>query len=146
MIMRENYVQKIMAFADTPFVKVITGVRRSGKSTIMQMIMERLAEQGIAAEQIVSFRFDSMEYENMTAKEMFEEIKGKLSSDEKTYIFFACINNHHILSCFYSSACGVKVPTALSRSQTPESSAIICAPFSLSGERTRARVPMRSMK
>ena len=63
MIMRENYVQKIMAFADTPFVKVITGVRRSGKSTIMQMIMERLAEQGIAAEQIVSFRFDSMEYE-----------------------------------------------------------------------------------
>ena len=87
MIMRENYVQKIMAFTDTPFVKVITGVRRSGKSTIMQMIMERLTEQGIAAEQIVSFRFDSMEYEGFTAKQLYELIKIKLYSKGKTYLF-----------------------------------------------------------
>ena len=70
MIFRENYVKKIMAFTDTPFVKVLTGVRRCGKSTIMQMIMDELRAKGIPEERIVSYRFDSMEYEGMTAKQL----------------------------------------------------------------------------
>ena len=53
MIFRENYVKKIMAFTDTPFVKVLTGVRRCGKSTIMQMIMDELRKKGISDERIV---------------------------------------------------------------------------------------------
>ena len=87
MIFRENYVNKIMAFTDTPFVKVITGIRRSGKSTIMQMIMEELKKKGISEEQIVSMRFDSMEYEDMTAKQLYETLKSRLSCTEKTYLF-----------------------------------------------------------
>ena len=87
MIFRENYVKKIMAFTDTPFVKVLTGVRRCGKSTIMQMIMDELRKRGIPEERIVSFRFDSMEYEGMTAKQLYEMLKTKLSATEKTYLF-----------------------------------------------------------
>ncbi len=87
MIFRENYVKKIMAFTDTPFVKVITGVRRSGKSTIMQMIMEELRRKGIPEERIISLRFDSMEYEGMTAKALYEMLKAKLSDTAKTYLF-----------------------------------------------------------
>lgn len=87
MIFRENYVKKIMAFTDTPFVKVLTGVRRSGKSTIMQMIMDELRKRDIPEERIVSYRFDSMEYEDMTAKQLYEMIKMKLSDTEKTYLF-----------------------------------------------------------
>lgn len=87
MIFRENYVNKIMAFTDTPFVKVITGVRRCGKSTIMQMIMDELRKKGISDEQIVSLRFDSMEYDGMTAKQLYEMLKGKLLETEKTYLF-----------------------------------------------------------
>ncbi len=87
MIFRENYVKKIMAFTDTPFVKVLTGVRRSGKSTIMQMIMDELRGRGIREERIVSYRFDSMEYEGMTAKQLYEMIKTKLSDRDKTYLF-----------------------------------------------------------
>jgi predicted AAA+ superfamily ATPase len=87
MIFRENYVKKIMAFTDTPFVKVLTGVRRSGKSTIMQMIMNDLRIRGIPEERIVSYRFDSMEYEGMTAKQLYEMLKAKLSDEEKTYLF-----------------------------------------------------------
>ena len=87
MIFRENYVNKIMAFTDTPFVKILTGVRRCGKSTIMQMIMEELHKRGIKNERIISLRFDSMEYEGMTAKELYELLKTKLSKDEKTYLF-----------------------------------------------------------
>lgn len=87
MIFRENYVKKIMAFTDTPFVKVLTGVRRCGKSTIMQMIMDELRGRGVSDEKIVSYRFDSMEYEGMTAKQLYEMLKTKLSNTEKTYLF-----------------------------------------------------------
>ena len=87
MIFRENYVNKIMAFTDTPFVKILTGVRRCGKSTIMQMIMDELLKRGIAEKRIISLRFDSMEYEGMTAKELYEMLKTKLSDNEKTYLF-----------------------------------------------------------
>lgn len=82
------YVEKIMAYVDTPFVKVLTGVRRCGKSTILKMIMEKLHnEKGISKEQIISYRFDSMEYEDMTAKQMYEELKSRLCKNGRTYLF-----------------------------------------------------------
>lgn len=88
MINRPHYVNKIMSYTDTPFVKVLTGVRRCGKSTILKMIMEKLQnEHNIPAEHIVSMRFDSMEYEDMTAKEMFSALKAKLNPNGKTYFF-----------------------------------------------------------
>lgn len=88
MIDRPMYVEKIMRYVDTPFVKVLTGVRRCGKSTILNMIMERLRNEcGIPDDRIVSCRFDSMEYEDMTAKEMYQELKGRLSESGKTYLF-----------------------------------------------------------
>lgn len=88
MIYRPMYVDKIMAYTDTPFVKILTGVRRCGKSTILKMIMDKLrSERGVPEEQIISYRFDSMEYEDMTAKQMYEELKGKICSNGKTYFF-----------------------------------------------------------
>jgi len=88
MIYRPLYVDKIMAYVDTPFVKIITGVRRCGKSTILKMIMEKLhKERGIPMEQIISYRFDSMEYEDMTAKQMYQELKSRLYPNGKTYFF-----------------------------------------------------------
>lgn len=88
MINRPLYTEKIMAYADMPFVKVLTGVRRCGKSTILKMIMEKLQrEHAVPAGQIVSMRFDSMEYEDMTAKQMFEAAKARLSKNKKTYFF-----------------------------------------------------------
>ena len=88
MIYRPLYVDKIMAYVDTPFVKILTGVRRCGKSTILKMIMEKLhKERGVPMEQIVSYRFDSMEYEDMTAKQMYQELKSRLCPDGKTYFF-----------------------------------------------------------
>ena len=77
-----------MTYVDTPFVKVLTGIRRSGKSTIMKMIMDKLEnERHIPKENIISMRFDSMEYEDMTAKQMFETIKAGLSAQGRTYLF-----------------------------------------------------------
>lgn len=85
---RPMYIDKIMAYVDAPFVKVLTGVRRCGKSTILKMIMENLQkEKGIQKECIISYRFDSMEYEDMTTKQLFMELKGRLSTTGKTYLF-----------------------------------------------------------
>ena len=88
MIPRPQYVDKIMAYTDTPFVKILTGVRRSGKSTILKMIMEQLStHRGIPKDRILSYRVDSMEYEDMTAKQIYNDLKSRLSSDGKTYLF-----------------------------------------------------------
>lgn len=88
MIYRPMYVDKIMAYVDTPFVKILTGVRRCGKSTILRMIIEKLkTERNILEERIVSCRFDSMEFDDMTSKQMYEYLKEKLVIGEKTYLF-----------------------------------------------------------
>lgn len=87
MIYRPSYVDKIMAYVDTPFVKILTGVRRCGKSTILKMIMSKLRECGIPESRIVSYCFDSMEYEDMTAKQMYSELKSCVSPEGKTYFF-----------------------------------------------------------
>ncbi len=88
MIYRPMYVDKIMAYVDTPFVKILTGVRRCGKSTILKMIMEKLkTERNAPVERIISCRFDSMEYEDMTAKQIYAQLKEQLSPDGKTYLF-----------------------------------------------------------
>lgn len=88
MLLRPLYLDKIMKYVDTPFVKVITGIRRSGKSTILKMIIQKLVEEkGIAQEQIVTYRFDSMEYESMNAKEMYDMLKSNLQEGRKTYFF-----------------------------------------------------------
>ena len=88
MIDRPLYMDKIMAYVDTPFVKILTGVRRCGKSTILKMIMERLkTERNIPEDRIISCRFDSMEYEDMTAKQIYTLLKNQISATEKTYLF-----------------------------------------------------------
>ena len=88
MIDRPFYVDKIMAYADTPFVKILTGVRRCGKTTILKMIMERLkSERGIPEERIINCRYDSMEFEDMTAKQIYAQLKGRLCPNGKTYLF-----------------------------------------------------------
>ena len=88
MIDRPLYLNKIMPYVDTPFVKILTGVRRCGKSTILKMIIKKLKEErNIVDEQILNYRFDSMEYEDMTTKELYLELKSKILQNKKTYLF-----------------------------------------------------------
>ena len=87
MIDRPAYIEKIMAYVDTPFVKILSGVRRCGKSTILKMTAEKLRERGIPDTRILSYNLDSLQYEGMTAKMLYDEVKGKLPSEGKTYLF-----------------------------------------------------------
>lgn len=88
LIDRPQYVDKILAYKDKPFVKVLTGVRRCGKSTILKLIVQKLQQTyHVSDTRIVFMRFDSMEYEFMTAKDMYSSIISKLNPAEKTYLF-----------------------------------------------------------
>lgn len=88
MIERPLNLDKIMPFVDTPFVKILTGVRRCGKSTILKMIIKKLREEKhVDDEQILNYRFDSMEYGDMTTKELYLELKSKIIQSKKTYLF-----------------------------------------------------------
>lgn len=87
MIPRSTYIAKILPYVDAPFVKVLTGVRRCGKSTIMRMIMDELRSCG--KKPIVHYRFDSMENDGITdAKTLYTVIKKQLPKTGKLYVFF----------------------------------------------------------
>lgn len=61
-IKRTNYLDKLIAFKDKKLIKVITGIRRCGKSTLMEIFQSYLHEQGITQEQIVSLNFEDYDY------------------------------------------------------------------------------------
>ena len=87
MFARPTYVNVIMRFADAPMIKVLTGIRRSGKSTILLMLIEELKKRGVPSEHILSYRFDSMKYDGLTAKALYEMLLSSLTHGQKTYIF-----------------------------------------------------------
>ncbi|MDO4555032.1 MAG: ATP-binding protein [Lachnospiraceae bacterium] len=87
MVKRQKYIDGIMKYVNAPFVKILTGIRRCGKSTIMQMIQDELRQEGIREEQIIKYNFDLMKYVDMTAKELYSELKNKINSGKKTYLF-----------------------------------------------------------
>ncbi len=88
MIDRPLYTNRIMQYVDMPLVKILTGVRRCGKSSLLKLVQERLIrEHGVSRDQIYSYRFDSMEYLDITAKEMYVELKNCIHPEKKTYFF-----------------------------------------------------------
>lgn len=87
MFNRPTYVNAIMKFVDAPLVKVLTGIRRSGKSTILLMLIEELRKRGIPPECILSYRFDSMKYDGLSARALYEMLLSALVSGKRTYIF-----------------------------------------------------------
>lgn len=77
-----------MPFVNTPFIKILTGIRRCGKSTIMKMLINELKKSGIQDNQILTYNFDSLQYEELkTAQALYAHLKQKLYPTGKTYLF-----------------------------------------------------------
>jgi predicted AAA+ superfamily ATPase len=88
MIPRPSYIDKVMTYTDMPFVKVLSGVRRCGKSTILKMIAEELRSRGVADDKIIAYNFDSLQHEDIkTAKLLYEDVKQRLTPNGKVYLF-----------------------------------------------------------
>jgi len=88
MINREDYLAKIRPFINKDLVKVLTGIHRSGKSTLLKLIQQELISSGVLDHQIYSINFESMAYKNRDINSIYEELK-RFASDQnsKLYIF-----------------------------------------------------------
>ena len=88
MIIRKNYLDKLISWKEHDIIKVITGIRRSGKSTLLKQFQDYLKDNGIMDEQIISINFEDLRYENLlNYKALYEYIDGKIISGQKMYIF-----------------------------------------------------------
>jgi len=87
MIKRDLYLNQLSAYIDKPFIKVITGIRRSGKSAILMLIREELLMRGIPEKQIIYLNFESLEYSDIDEAEiLYKYIKGKITEKKRYYI------------------------------------------------------------
>lgn len=85
---RDNYLNKLIAFQDTEPVKVVTGIRRCGKSSLLKLMASHLKEQGIQEEQIVEMNFESHAFKRMTADEFYNYVKERVLPQKRMYFFF----------------------------------------------------------
>ncbi|MCM1387828.1 MAG: ATP-binding protein [Bacillus sp. (in: Bacteria)] len=89
MIIRENILKKIRPFYDNELIKVLIGLRRSGKSVILQQIMDELMENGVQASQIIYMNFEDFQYSSITnAEQLYRYICDKRKNEKKYYMFF----------------------------------------------------------
>ena len=87
MINRPNYLQQLKPFIDTPLIKVITGIRRSGKSTVMKLLHAELISQGIDEQNIIHINFESFAFsEYKTAEKLYALVKEKIQTTQKYYL------------------------------------------------------------
>lgn len=85
---RDLYLNKMIAFQDTDSVKVVTGIRRCGKSSLLKLMAEHLKEKGIADGQILEMNFESYAFKSMTSDDFYEYVKQHINPDKRMYLFF----------------------------------------------------------
>lgn len=85
---RDLYLNKMIAFQDTEPVKVVTGIRRCGKSSLLKLMTLHLKESGITEEQILEMNFESHAFKSMTNDDFYEYVKQHIVPDKRMYLFF----------------------------------------------------------
>ncbi|MBQ7300440.1 MAG: ATP-binding protein [Clostridia bacterium] len=85
---RDLYLNRLIAFRDTEPVKIITGIRRCGKSSLMKLMAQYLRNDGVENRQIIEANFESMEFRNMDVQTFYEWVKVRLPQDKRAYLFF----------------------------------------------------------
>lgn len=93
-IERKEYLNKLIAWKDKKIIKIVTGVRRCGKSMLLEIYQNYLKEHGIEAEQIIAINFEDLDYEELTDyKKLYNYLKTHLMENKMTYIFLDEIQN-----------------------------------------------------
>lgn len=94
MIIRQKYLDKLMAFQDTDLVKVVTGIRRCGKSTLLDMMREHLAQQGVPENRLLTFKMESMEFAGISDyRALYDLVVNRIAGQPHTYLFFDELQN-----------------------------------------------------
>ena len=85
---RDHYLRKLIGFKDTEPVKVITGIRRCGKSSLLRLMMRYLRDNGVSDEQIVEMNFESYAFLHMSADDVYQYVKEQIIPGKRMYLFF----------------------------------------------------------
>lgn len=85
---RDLYLNKIIAFQDTEPVKVVTGIRRCGKSSLLKLMVLHLKDSGIADEQILEMNFESHAYKDMNSDTFYDYVRQQIIPGKRMYLFF----------------------------------------------------------
>ena len=85
---RDTYLNQLIAFQDKEPIKVVTGIRRCGKSKLLQLMVEHLLDEGIDKNQIIEINFESMEFSLMNYKEVYDYVKERIIKKKRMYLFF----------------------------------------------------------
>ena len=85
---RELYLEQRKAFQDTEMIKVITGIRRCGKSSLMKLMADELRSSGKEDEQIIEINFETMRFSEMTVKEFYDYVAKRVLPEKRMYLFF----------------------------------------------------------
>ncbi len=94
LIERKEYINKLLSYKDKDIIKVVTGLRRSGKSTLLELFKNRLMKEGVIPEQIQFYNFELPEnFLNKSWDRLYFEIKSRLQTDKLNYIFLDEIQN-----------------------------------------------------
>ena len=89
MIYRSDYMRQLQAFKDNKIIKVVTGLRRSGKSTLLQMYRDELVANGVSPSQIQFVNFELMKYDYIrTYRQLYDFITQNMVVGKKNYLFF----------------------------------------------------------
>ena len=87
MILRPQYMDALKTYRDVPLVKILAGIRRCGKSTILDMLYDDLLKSGFAEDRIIRMRYTSEEFDDgMTDKDMYKGIKEQMKDDGRYYL------------------------------------------------------------
>lgn len=85
---RNIYLNQLIAFQDKEPIKVITGIRRCGKSSLLKLMQKHLLNSGVKQDQIIAINFESLEFQEMNYKELYEYVKKKIPNTKRAYLFF----------------------------------------------------------
>lgn len=87
MVIRPNYLEKIRPFIDVKLVKILAGIRRCGKSTILEMLKQELLARGVEESNIITRKYSNEDYDEFfTSKQMYEELKGFMVNGKRYYL------------------------------------------------------------
>ena len=85
---RNLYLSKLIAFQDKEPMKIVSGIRRSGKSKLLSLMVEHLLNEGKASNQIIEMHFEKMEFATMSYKDIYDYVKNRIVKDKRVYLFF----------------------------------------------------------
>lgn len=85
---RPNYLKKLIGFKDTEPVKVITGIRRCGKSSLLKLMIEHLKQNGVLSSQILYVNFESFEFVEFNSTKLYNYVKERIVANKRMYLFF----------------------------------------------------------